>query len=88
MKTGKGGLVFNDRELAAKVRTLTLNECKFWLENRKSKMYKLVLGNLSRSVLPRMNEITGENGGPLVIELPKEIVDKNGLHPSTKKHSD
>ena len=83
---GVKGVNFNDRQLAAEVRTMTLNECYFWLSNRKSKLYKLVLGNLSKSVLPRLNEVTGENGGPLVIELPKAIIEKNGLHATTRKN--
>jgi hypothetical protein len=84
---GAKGVNFNDRELAAKVRTMTLNECYYWLENRKSKLYRLVLDNLSRSILPRLSEVTGQNGGPLVIELPKAMVETHGLHASTRKNS-
>jgi len=87
MKTGKGGLLFNDRQLAAKVRTMTLKECEYWLQDRKSKMYKLVLSNLSRSVLPRLSEVTGEDGGPLIVQLPASVIKKNGITPSTGSNS-
>lgn len=64
---GKGGLQFNDRVLAAEVRSLALGEVKKVLKNPKHKLYGAVLVKLAGSVLPRLNEVTGEDGGPIEI---------------------
>jgi len=72
--TGKGGKSFQDRELAARVRSLTLQECEKALLKKKGKLYQAVLLKLAGTVLPRLNEHTGEGGGPVevgVIYLPK-----------------
>lgn len=86
-REGNYGKSFNDRVLAAEVRTLTLEQCKKWLKKGKGSMYSMVLNNLSRNVLPRLNEVTGEDGGPLIIELPKTIATKNGINTSTRANS-
>jgi hypothetical protein len=65
--TGQGGKSFQDRELAARVRTLSLTEIEHVLKNRKHKLYGPVLIKLAGSVLPRLNEHTGEDGGPIQI---------------------
>jgi len=67
--TGKGGKTFNDRELAARVRTLTLEECERALKKKKGKLYEAVLLRLAGTVLPRLNEHSGEGGGPVEITL-------------------
>lgn len=56
-----------DRELAARVRTLTLNEIEKVLKNRKNKLYGPVLVKLAGTVLPRLNEHTGKDGEAIEI---------------------
>ncbi len=63
--TGKGGKSFQDRELASRVRTLTLAECERQLLKKKGKLYEAVLLRLAGSVLPRLNEHTGRDGETL-----------------------
>lgn len=71
-----GGKTLNDRKLAAEVRTLTLNKIKALLEMPEVKMkaddyelYKAVLIKLSGSVLPRLNEHSGEDGQPIFLKF-------------------
>ncbi len=70
--TGKGGKSFQDRELAASVRTLALNQVKDVLEDRlfadDTAFKKAVLLKLAGTVLPRLNEHSGEGGGPIEIK--------------------
>ena len=70
LRTGGKGKLFNDRELAAEVRTLTLNEVKKALTSTKEEeleFKKAVILRLAGSILPRLNEVTGEGGGPIQI---------------------
>lgn len=83
--TGKGGKTLNDRELAAKVRTLTLKECEKALNKKKGKLYEAVLLKLAGSVLPRLNEVMGEGGGPLQVIVPKEVAGTFGIDESNGK---
>lgn len=70
--TGKGGKNFQDRVLAAEVRTLTLEEIKKVLKNKKpTEFKKQLLLRLAGSVLPRLSEVTGEGGGPVAVTLVK-----------------
>jgi hypothetical protein len=78
------GKNYNDRILASEVRTLALDRVKKLLEKGKGKLYEAVLIRLSSTLLPRLNELTGENGGPLVIELPASVISKNGINARTK----
>jgi len=64
---GQGGKSFQDRELAARVRTLTLQECEKALLKKKGKLYEAVLLKLAGSVLPRLNEHSGPEGKPIPI---------------------
>jgi len=66
--TGKRGKSFNDRVLAAEVRTLALTEIKSILEDKKYKdkaFQKAILLKLTGQILPRLNELTGDDGGPV-----------------------
>jgi hypothetical protein len=84
--TGKGGKSLQDRELAARVRTLALSKIEEILSMPIVKMksddyalYKEILVKLSGSVLPRLNEVTGEGGNPIeasIIMLPQRNADK------------
>lgn len=54
-----------DRELAAKVRELTLKECYKHLSKGKGKLYEALLIRLAGTALPRLNEHTGADGEEL-----------------------
>lgn len=60
------GKVFNDLELAARVRTLTLLECEKALKKGRGELYNQVLLRLAGNVLPRLNEVTGKDGKDLI----------------------
>lgn len=71
IKSGSKGKSFNDRELAGEVRSLTLKEIRKILLSDKegdADFKKQVILKLSTSILPRLNEITGENGGAIKLE--------------------
>lgn len=53
--TGKGGKSFQDRELAARVRTLALIEVEKALLKKKGKLYEAVLLRMAPSLLPKLN---------------------------------
>ena len=83
--TGQGGKSMQDRELAARVRTLTLNEIEKVLKFKRNKrLYEAVLVKLAGSVLPRLNEHTGEDGGPIQVIVPKVVADAYDI-PINKK---
>lgn len=72
------GKTFQDRELASKVRTKALEDLLLVLSDNKKMQQKVqkwspyrkeILKNLSRSVLPRLNEVTGEDGQPLSLSF-------------------
>jgi len=67
--TGQGGKTLNDRELAARVRTLTLKECEKALKKKKGKFYEAILLKLAGSVLPRINEVSGPEGGNIPVAI-------------------
>lgn len=70
MKGGSKGKSFNDRELAGQVRNLALGHLKKILsENYEDKEYqKQMLLKLANTLLPRLNELSGENGGPIELK--------------------
>lgn len=75
--TGQGGKSMQDRELAARVRTLALTEIEKALKNKKNKrLYEAVLIKLAGTVLPRLNEHSGPEGGPIEIKGVKISVRK------------
>lgn len=82
-----GALQFNDRQLAGEVRSMTLQECKKHLQAKKGKYYSMVLNNLSRNVLPRLSELTGDEGRAIIVELSEVIAKKNALTSSTNGNS-
>lgn len=73
---GKGGREFNDRVQSARVRTLALTKIEAILKGKKTKMQELVILKLAGTVLPRLNELTGEAGGPLIISFDKAFEGK------------
>ena len=78
---------FNDRMLAGNVRSLTLKRIFNLLSLEPNQiespdlkdLYSKVLVKLAGSVLPRLQEITGEDGNQLTISISKEIADKNNI---------
>ena len=68
LATGGKGKSFNDRELAAEVRTLALNEIKKALTSSDDAEFKkAVILRLAGSLLPRLNEHSGPDGTPIPI---------------------
>lgn len=83
---GRGAKGLNDRVLAGKVRNLALSEIykilsipKVEMRPEEYDLYKALLIKLSGTVLPRLNEVTGEDGEKLTITISKEIAEKNGI---------
>lgn len=74
-----------DRELAARVRTLTLLECEKALKKKKGRLYEAVLLKLAGTVLPRLNEHSGPDGDTIRVGLSEE--DKSKLDMLTS-HAD
>lgn len=83
---GGGTPTFNDRKLAAEVRRLTLNEIKSILEVAEmTELKKQVILKLASTVLPRLNEHTGEGGDPIeqrIIYLPQR---NDGMETPSRK---
>lgn len=70
MKGNSKGASFNDRELAAKVRSLGLEEIKKILEQKKmNELKKQVLLRIAPALLPRLSEVTGADGKELPIPI-------------------
>jgi hypothetical protein len=74
-----GGKSLQDRKLAAEVRKLTLNKIKVILERPVVEMspseydlHNQILLKLAGTVLPRLTEVTGEDGGPMLFTLSSE----------------
>ncbi len=75
MKSNSKGVSFNDRVLAGEVRKMGLQHLKRIL-NPKFKDKKLqndVILKISSSLLPRLNEHTGADGGALTISFDKSF---------------
>jgi len=73
-----GGKTKQDRELAAKVRNLALDEIYKALsmpivkmKNEDYDLYRAILIKLAGTVLPRLTEVTGEDGGELIVKWQK-----------------
>jgi hypothetical protein len=65
-----GGKSLNDRKLSASVRTLALNEIKAILERPEmDEMKKQIILKLAPTLLPRLNEHTGEDGNDLIVKV-------------------
>lgn len=85
--TGRVGKTFNDRELAARVRTLTLKEIEKTLKGQDSEFKKAVILKLSTNILPRLNEHSGEGGGPMTFVVSGTLAEKNGIDAQPGKGS-
>lgn len=78
LETGGKGKSFNDRELAAKVRTLCLDLSKEALSGKglgKDKEFrKALLLKFAGTLLPRLNELSGIGGGAISLAVLFEAV--------------
>ena len=84
--TGQGGKTLNDRKLAASVRTQALTDVLAVLQGKPeveewSDYKKQLLAKMSSSLLPRLNEHTGEDGEPL-----KLLYDSTFASPTSAKN--
>lgn len=72
--THRGGKSFQDRELAAKIRSKGLEELYLVLSDspkveKWSEYKKQTLQRLAPSLLPRLNEVTGADGKELPVPI-------------------
>ncbi len=76
---------FVSRELAGEVRKLALQEIRKVLLGDDGEYKQQVILRLAGQILPRLSEVTGENGQSIKIEVSKEGAEKYGLNstPST-----
>jgi hypothetical protein len=85
----KGGRTLNDRKLAADVRTLGLKKIKAILEDDTKKGLQFqILMKLAPTLLPRIQEVTGEDGEAIRIDISKDIADKNEVAFNTINRSE
>lgn len=68
--------IANDRKLAAEVRRLALDKIKVILSRpavemseRDKELHDEILKKLAGTVLPRLSEVTGEDGGPINVNV-------------------
>lgn len=77
------GVSLNDRKLAAEVRTLSLRKIKKVLESEPEdaegkRFQEQILLRLAPTILPRLNEHTGEDGNELVLVISGETAARYG----------
>lgn len=79
----KGGKTFNDRMKSAEVRGLVLDAILKVYKGQEKKLSKkqweLTL-RMATTVLPRLNEHTGEDGGPIQVIVPKAVAETFKIH--------
>lgn len=80
--TGRGGKSFQDRKLAADVRNLALKNIQTALKGDKKSRdavakwpdyKKQMLLRLASTLLPRLNEVTGDDGGPITLDIGPQL---------------
>tara|TARA_R100000501_G_C2509058_1_gene41498 strand:+ start:78 stop:329 length:252 start_codon:yes stop_codon:yes gene_type:complete len=81
------GKTFQDRELAAKVRTATLEEIYAVLQGDDEEYKKALVMKMSTSILPRLNEVSGEGGGTLALTILGESAERYGVSQDTEDSS-
>jgi hypothetical protein len=63
------GVAINDRELGARVRRLGLRQIEKYLLGDDEVLKKEIVMKLAPSILPRLNEHSGEGGGSIKINV-------------------
>lgn len=81
--------VANDRKLGAEVRRMALKKVRVILSDdyEDKEFQKAVLLKLTPTLLPRLNEHTGDNGGAIVVATSPELANKYGLSAITQSSS-
>lgn len=74
------GIGLGDRKLGAEVRRLTLKEIQAVLLGEDKEYKKALILKLASTVLPRINEHSGEDGGAIKIQVAKEIAETEELY--------
>lgn len=84
------GIIHNDRKLGAEVRRLTLREIKKILLGNDIDYKKQLILKLSSSILPRINEHSGEGGEAMKvsIEIASEVAKKHDITSDTEGDSE
>jgi hypothetical protein len=80
-----GGKSLNDRKLAASVRTLTLKKIQQILEGEDCDYQRQIVLKLAGTVLPRLNEHTGEDGKDLPTPILAYAVPNNNSNQEDNK---
>lgn len=80
------GIVSNDRKLGAEVRRLTLKKIQAVLEGDDEEFKKAVILKLASTVLPRINEHSGEDGEAIqvIAKINYIVPDGANSHTDTK----
>ncbi len=92
MKGVSKGVQFNDRVLAGNLRTRAMQEILLVVnEDKKVKKWsaykKTMLLTLAKSILPRLQEHTGEDGSAIVIEFSEVLAKKHGVNARSNGNS-
>ena len=64
----QGGKTFQDRELAANVRKMSLDLIQKYLEGSDEEFKKQLILRLATSILPKLNEHTGADGEAIEVK--------------------
>ena len=90
-----GGKTVNDRKKAARARSLILDEVIRLFETDPLRLSETELARkgelllrMAPNTLPRLTEVTGEDGQPLIIQMAKEVALKNDIDVSNPLPSD
>lgn len=84
------GKDYESRQLSKKVRDLALEKILLELEGKGSKdkrFQQALLLKLAGCVLPRLNEVTGADGQPLIVQISETIAKKHDIDPSANSNS-
>lgn len=82
--------IYPDKLRARELRRLSLDAMIEIIKGEHTDIRNQLILRLAGSVLPRLNEVTGEDGGAIVVEVAKEIFNKNsnGSTPDTISSSE
>lgn len=80
------GKNFNDRELAAKVRTLALEKVfSILTKGEKHKLFRPIIERLAPTLLPRLSVLSSDDDRPLIVQISGAASKKYGIDPSASK---
>lgn len=58
------------------------------LTEKELKLYMDLTFEFARNVVPRSQEVSGDDGQPLIIQIAKEVADKNVVNSATSTNSE